>query len=104
MLKRKNIKIKLSNAAKDDLLQIWSFIADDNVGAADNIIYQFYKIFERLRENPHLGKDRPELSSSLKSFPLKKYVIFYFNDFSEKDLVIVRVLHSARDIENQFSE
>ncbi len=49
-----------------------------------------------------MGRVRYELTAGLRSFPFGRYVIFYALSADEID--IVRVLHSARDIDSAFDE
>jgi toxin ParE1/3/4 len=47
-----------------------------------------------------MGRARPELAAEVRSHPFRRYVIFYLpmND----GIDVVRVLHSARDIDTAF--
>jgi plasmid stabilization system protein ParE len=47
-----------------------------------------------------LGRPRPELAESLRSFPRGSYIIFFC--YEAESLVIVRVLHAHRDIAALF--
>jgi toxin ParE1/3/4 len=49
-----------------------------------------------------MGRARPELAPHLRSLPFRRYVIFYVPLGEGVD--IVRVLHSARDIEALFDD
>jgi toxin ParE1/3/4 len=49
-----------------------------------------------------MGRARQELAASLRSFPFGRYVIFYVP--IENGINVVRVLHSARDIDAVFDE
>lgn len=48
-----------------------------------------------------MGRARVELGADLRSFPFGRYVIFYAPIEDGID-VVVRVLHSARDIDAAF--
>ena len=48
-----------------------------------------------------MGRARDELSANVRSFPFGRYVIFYAA--IEDGIDVVRVLHSARDIDAVFS-
>jgi toxin ParE1/3/4 len=52
--------------------------------------------------NPLLGKLRNEFIVNLRSFPFKKYVIFYIP--IDKGIDVLRIIHSSRDIEQVFEE
>jgi toxin ParE1/3/4 len=63
--------------ARLDLIEIWSFIADDNEVAADNMLDRFEKALRILRDRPLAGRERPELAAGLRSFPVGNYILFY---------------------------
>ena len=81
--------------AADDLIDIWDYIADDNVARADAFIDDADAQFRLLAEQPMLGRAREELGPGVRSFPLGRYVIFY--EVIPDGIAIVRVLHGARD-------
>jgi plasmid stabilization system protein ParE len=48
-----------------------------------------------------MGKARPELADGLRSFPTRtSYIIFYMLD--KDGLLVVRMLHHARDIDADY--
>ena len=55
-----------------------------------------------LARQPLIGRARKELATDLRSFPFGRYVIFYTPVHDGID--VVRVLHSARDIDAAFGE
>ncbi len=82
--------------ARDDLAEIWDYIADDSEARADAFIDTVNDKFRMLAGHPGMGRLRDELRPSLRSFPVGRYIIFYLPLPDGVD--IVRVLHSARDI------
>jgi toxin ParE1/3/4 len=82
--------------AEEDLLDIWAHIAEDNPDAADRLLDQLALTAETLAENPRAGRLRDELAPALRSLPVGNYVIFY--EPIKDGIVIVRVLHGARDL------
>lgn len=94
--------IKIAAAAQTDLVEIAEYITQDNQEAARKIIKEITAKFALLRDNPFVGREQNRLLLNLRSFAVKKYVIFYqpFDDGVE----ILRVLHASRDIENLFNE
>ncbi|MBR0711476.1 type II toxin-antitoxin system RelE/ParE family toxin [Bradyrhizobium liaoningense] len=79
-----------------DLDSIWDFIASNSVRAADKQIARIGEIFEMLRENPLAGRERRELKTGLRSFPVGNYVIFYAP--LPDGVEIIRVMHGRQDI------
>ena len=58
--------------AADDLLEIWDYIADDNIARADAFIGDVDARFLILAEQPLLGRSREELAPRIRSFPQEK--------------------------------
>jgi toxin ParE1/3/4 len=94
------IPYAISLRAQTDLDEIWSFIARDNIPAADRMMDLFAEKFLLFASQPLLGEKREELQVNLRSFCVGNYVTFY-RPLPNK-IQIIRVLHSARDIEAQF--
>jgi len=91
---------RVSDAARADLEEIWFYIAQDNPDAADKLIRALVSRFVTLASMPLMGRQREELSSNLRSFPVGRYVIFYRP--MENGVEIARVLHGARDFPPLF--
>ena len=90
----------LSPQAEEDLTEIWLFISRDSVEAADRLIDEIVKCCEMIASYPEVGRERSELASHLRSFPIKRYILFYRP--LRETIEIVRVLHGAREIETIF--
>lgn len=88
--------------AEDDIEDIWNYIADDNIDAADNWLEKLDEQFSLLAQQPLTGQACDELASRLRSFPLGRYAIFYLPLVDGID--VVRVLHSARDVQALFDQ
>jgi toxin ParE1/3/4 len=86
--------------ARNDLIEIWAYIAEDSDSKADAFVELLDRKFRALAENPAIGRARHDLTEGLRSFPVGRYVIFYMplGDGVE----VIRVLHSARDIDAEF--
>ncbi len=93
-------QLRISPRASEDLLDIWSYIADDSEANADGFIDKMYETMESLARQPGSGRHREELAPGIQSFPVGRYIIFY--RVVAGAIEIVRVLHGARDIENIF--
>ncbi len=91
--------IKLPRA-KNDLVEIWDFIADDTEARADAFVDLIDQKLLTLALNPGMGRARDEITEGLRSFPVGRYVIFYRP--IPEGVEIVRVLHGSRDIDALF--
>ena len=87
--------------AETDILEIWDYIADDSLAAADRWVDRLDEQFRLLAAQPMMGRARDELAPGVRSFPFGRYVIFYVPLDGGIDLV--RVLHGARDIDAVFN-
>jgi toxin ParE1/3/4 len=93
-------KVVLSEIAEIDLIDIWSFVARDDPTAADRLIDQIHDRFRLLAATPKMGRLRPELNESIRSFVVAQYVIFYRK--GARLIEVARVLHGHRDIPSLF--
>jgi len=87
----------LSTGAELDLDDIWEFIAEDNIRAADNWIEKLFDAFEALARNPGIGHQRKDLTAyPILFWPVGAYMILYR---TRKGFIeIVAVTQGARDI------
>lgn len=95
-------RIRYSDKFADDIDEIWFYIAQDDVEAADRLIDSFERIYDILAENPYIGRTHYELRHDLRYFPYGSYIIFYFP--TNYGVEIYRVLHAARDVEQILVE
>jgi toxin ParE1/3/4 len=87
--------------ASADVDAIWEYIANENLVAADRIIEELNERFQLLAENPGIGELQPSLADgTYRRFSHRTFVI-YFRPI-EEGIVVVRVLHGARDHERCF--
>lgn len=93
--------VLLRPRAQDDIADIWGYIAEDSELQADAFVDRLDAKFQLLARQPGLGRVREELASGLRSFPVGRYVIFY--ESISDGIAVARVLHSARDLDAQFS-
>ena len=90
-------KVFYSISAENDLLEAWLYVAEDSVTAADRMLDQIEAEASRFLDQPLMGRERPELSPGIRSWPTSTpYILFYFPN--EHGVVVARVLHHARDI------
>jgi len=90
----------VSPLAEEDLEEIWSFVAERDVEAADRLIDEITGRFDHLLAYPEAGRARHELLVNLRSLPVKRYVIFY--QPTDDGVEIFRVLHGSRDVQSEF--
>jgi toxin ParE1/3/4 len=86
--------------ADEDLLEIWFYIAADEMEAADRLLDQIDARCEGLGEYPEKGVQRDGLMPGMRSLPEGNYVIFY--RINGDRVEILRVLHGSRDFPSIF--
>lgn len=86
--------------AEADLDEIWWYIAQDNLDAADKRLDRLEERCTALAEFPLMGMSREELFPSLRSVTVGNYVIFYLPLTDGID--VVRVLPGMRDFKAFF--
>jgi toxin ParE1/3/4 len=89
-----------SAQARSDLLEIWLYIAQDSVEAADRMLAAIEQKARILADFPEMGERCGRLAPSLRFFTAGRYVIFYRP--VEHGIQIVRVVSGARDMETLF--
>lgn len=83
--------------ALQDLDDIWFFIAQDNLTAADAWLDRLLDSVQILTDQPHMGRARTELGKDIRSLPVSAYMLYYRP--IENGVELLRVLHSSRDID-----
>jgi toxin ParE1/3/4 len=89
-----------TSQAEQDLIEIGVYIAADDPAAADRWIDLIGETCRLLAALPGMGRDRKDLLAKLRSFPVGNYIIFYRPVAG--GIIVIRVLHGARDIEALF--
>jgi len=96
------LDIFISDQAEADLVDIWLYIAEDNIPAADRLNQKINDLILKLSEFPEIGRERPEIRAvdGLRSVPVGKYLVFY--QVTEDTVRIHRILHGSLDIPSLF--
>ncbi len=94
--------VRKTKEAEEDLLQLWIYIAQDNETAANHIYDQIEQKSLLYAENPEIGRTRHEVRTSLRSFVIAPYTVFY--QPIDDGIILVRVLHGSRDVRAIFSD
>lgn len=90
----------LSRLAERDLEEIADYIAGDDPRRALSFIDELRRRCARIAETPKAFSARPELGAGIRCSLHGRYVIFF--RASKDRVLILRVLHGARDSANQF--
>jgi toxin ParE1/3/4 len=96
------MNLQFAPSAQQDLEDIGDYIHLENPDAARRLIAELRVKCRRLADVPRMGVARPELGNAVRSFPFRRYIIFY--SIIGNTLRIERILHGSRDIEAAFEE
>ena len=91
-------RMRLSPAAKQDLDQIFDWIAADaDVERAEVVLQRIWHTLELLDIAPRIGRQRTNFAGSPRIFTLWPWIIFYRPDM-KATIQILRVLDGRRDL------
>ena len=93
-------RVLRTGRAELDLLDIWLYVAEYSVEAAEGLLDSINEKAHMLADSPLAGRSRDELAPGLRSFPTGSYLIFY--RVIPDGVEIVRVLHGSRDIPSEI--
>jgi toxin ParE1/3/4 len=93
--------------AREDLIEIYTYIGLDNPSAAERVFDAVQAKAELLAEYPRLGARRPEIRPSARMLVEGPYLILYethpdSNDGSIDQVEIVRIVDGRRNLKNLF--
>ncbi|MFH1301455.1 MAG: type II toxin-antitoxin system RelE/ParE family toxin [Planctomycetota bacterium] len=91
-------RILRTRQANEDVLNIWSYIAEHDTTAADQLIRRINDLLQQLAAHPGLGAKQEQLRKGLRCFPIGNYLIFY--EPIENGIQVLRILHGARQWED----
>ncbi|MCF6178595.1 MAG: type II toxin-antitoxin system RelE/ParE family toxin [Geopsychrobacter sp.] len=92
----------LSAQAREDLTEIWLYIATDSTVAADSFVDLLFRQCLSICDAPYMGRNRDNLLPGVRSFAYKRYIIFYRHLTEKVEIEIVRILSAYRDVEALF--
>jgi toxin ParE1/3/4 len=94
-------RIVRTHPARDDVRQIWLYIAQRNISAADRLIDKLDRTLRSLARNPLIGESVPQYRAGLRRFTVGNYVLYY--EPIDGGIRLVRVLHGSRKIDELLS-
>jgi len=87
-------RVRLTPRARDDLDEIWLYVAGDNIGAANRLIDAISARSNSLAGFPDLGPATPDIAPDARMLTIDNDIVLYRHDGA--DIEIVRVTHGAR--------
>ena len=87
-------RLEVSNHSKKELNEIREYTAIKwGKQQSNRYMYELHNTMTLLKENPHVGINRVELSNQTYSFPHVSHMIYY--KFNDEVLYIMAVLHKS---------
>lgn len=96
------MRLRFTPLAEQDLESIADYVATDNPRRAITFVQALRQHCQRILLNPPGYRLRPELGDAIRSFAHGNYVIFF--EATATDVLVVRILHGARDLPAQFAD
>jgi toxin ParE1/3/4 len=93
-------KVYFTQAARDDLIDIWVHIAADDPAAADRILDRLDEAANHLSRNPQMGPARNDIRPELRYLVCGSYLLLY--RIVEEGVEVVRAVHGRRDLYGLF--
>jgi toxin ParE1/3/4 len=90
-------RVRYTHQAREDLLDIWTQLAERaSEAVADRVYDRIQDACRLLKEHPHLGRARTEINPETRSFVIERWLALYrvTNDGAQ----IVRIIDGARDL------
>ena len=84
----------MSGASRDDLDNIFDYIAKDSLEEAEQFVLELVRQMEKLAISGVTGRNRDELITGLRSFPFRNRCFYFF--IGNDELLVVRILHSRQ--------
>jgi len=96
------MNLRFSGQAKEDLIDLWEYIAVHDELAADRYVDHVFERASELLIHPELGRPRPEVHSGIRSLLCRNHLIFY--RIRPNAIEVLRILHGSLDLPNQDYE
>jgi len=97
-MSKSNFNVRLLSIAEEDFTEIISFIAADNLKAAEDLANKIEKSLKLLSTNPLLGKTPSDPDIKILGYRyliIENYLVFY--TIEQRTIFIHRILHGARN-------
>jgi toxin ParE1/3/4 len=90
-------EVRYSRRAREDLLDIWLYIARQNSeAAADRVFDRIEEGCRALARHPELGPVRSEIADDARSLVIQRWLALY--RLTTRGVEVVRVIDGARDL------
>ncbi len=88
--------------AEVDLLQIWVYVAERNMTAANGLLARLEATLETLASHPRIGESIEHVAPGLRRFSVGNYVLVYRP--LDDGIRLLRAFHGARNFADMVGE
>ena len=97
-------KYYLTKKAIEDLSNIWDYTFEEwSELQADRYYQMLIENFKEISQNPDLGKNYEDISTTLSGLKAGKHIIFYRRIASD-EVEITRILHEMMELKRKIKE
>ena len=97
-------KYFLSKMAIEDLSGIWDYSYDIwSEKHADRYYELLLETFQKISENPGVGRKYEQISSDILGFKIMKHIISYLA-LTTNEIEVVRILHERMDLKHRMKD
>ena len=90
-------KVRFTRHAREDLLDIWLYIAPRcSNTVADQVYDRIEQTCRLLKHNPQLGPARPEIAEDARALVIERWIALY--RLVEDGVQVVRIVDGVRDL------
>lgn len=93
-------RVVFTRQAREDLIDIWLHIAEDDPRAADRVLDRLDETARHLAGHPEMGAARDDIRTGLRSLISGPYLLLY--RVTDPGVEIVRAVHGRRDLFGLF--
>lgn len=104
-----NWKIEFTTAAREDLRNIFSYIAYELcepiiAKRQTNRILNEIQGLDTMPMRYQLYQEEPWFSQGLRYFPVNNYLVFFLPNVESNQISIVRIIYGGRDLKQQLAD
>ena len=92
--------VVFTKKAREDLIDIWLHIAEDDPTAADRVLDRLDDAASHLADHPEMGAARDDIRPGLRYLISGSYLLLY--RITDAEVEIVRATHGRRDLISLF--
>ena len=80
-------RVFFTRAARDDLIEIWTHIAEDDPAAADRVLDRLDEVASHLADNQQMGPARDDIRPGLRYLASGSYLLLYRIDGDDIEII-----------------